>query len=155
VQSYAFRMSAEPQKSSHPSKKTDQTMKPATAAQKLGILAEAAPEEFRSGVISREQLAEWTANPPQWLTDLRATGPHPRQVVAAKLGVSTSGLARAGVTEPLTTEEITALLTEFPAWLVEERSTQAAVRREKERVADEKRGKAFAREKAERDSAGR
>ena len=127
-------------------------MKPATAAKKLGILADAAPEEFRSGVISREELAELQASPPEWLVELRANGPHPRQVVAAKLGVSTSGLSRAGVTEPLTTEEISALLAKFPAWLVEERSTQAAVRRDKERIADEKRGKAFAKEQAAKES---
>ncbi|THG33635.1 DUF5997 family protein [Naasia lichenicola] len=115
-------------------------MKPATAAKKLGILADAAPEEFRNGVISRDTLAELSADPPQWLLDLRANGPHPRQVVAAKLGVSTSGLARAGVNDPLTTAEISDLLTNRPKWLVTERATQAGVRQEKERISNERRG---------------
>ena len=48
----------------------------------------------------------------------------------SKLGVSISGLARAGVTEALTTPEIKALLQEMPQWLVTERATQAAVRAE-------------------------
>ena len=85
------------------SEKKPQTMKSATAAQKLGILLEAAPEEFQTAEITRTELAEFTANPPAWLTTLRADGPHPRQVVAAKLGVSISGLARGGVDAPLTT----------------------------------------------------
>ncbi len=92
-----------------------QTMKAATAAKKLGILLSAAPEEFRDRDISRTELDELNANPPAWLVDLRADGPHPRDVVARKLGVSNSGLARGGVTEPLTTAEIKALLAEPPA----------------------------------------
>ncbi len=70
-----------------------QTMKAATAAKKLGILLSAAPEEFRDRDISRTELDELNANPPAWLVDLRADGPHPRDVVARKLGVSNSGLA--------------------------------------------------------------
>ena len=31
-------------------------MKPETAAKKLGILLEAAPEEFREGVVTRDEL---------------------------------------------------------------------------------------------------
>ena len=42
----------------------------------------------------------------QWLVDLRRDGPHPRHVVAARLRVSNSGLARGGITEPLTTAQI-------------------------------------------------
>ena len=57
-------------------------------------------------------------------------------MVAAKLGISNSGLARGGITEPLTTAEIKAMLVAPPQWLVQERSTQAAVRAEKIRVAD-------------------
>ena len=57
-------------------------------------------------------------------------------MVAAKLGVSNSGLARAGIDEPLTTAEIKALLVDPPAWLVQERATQAAVRAEKVRVTE-------------------
>lgn len=111
-----------------------QTMKAATAAKKLGILLPAAPEEFRDREISRTELDELNANPPAWLVTLRADGPHPRDVVAHKLGVSNSGLARGGVTEPLTTAEIKALLAEPPAWLVAERATQAQVHAENARV---------------------
>ena len=111
-------------------------MKPETAAKKLGILLEAAPEEFRSGVVTRDELSALQSDPPEWLQVLRREGPHPRTVVAAKLGISNSGLARAGIDEPLTTAEIKALLVAPPAWLVQERSTQAAVRAEKVRVTE-------------------
>jgi hypothetical protein len=111
-----------------------QTMKPATAAKKLGVYLEATPAEFREGVVSRAELNELQANPPQWLQELRRNGPHPRPVVAAKLGVSIAGLARAGVTEPLTTEQIEALKKEGPEWLERERATQAEVRKEAERI---------------------
>ncbi|RNE67416.1 hypothetical protein EEJ31_01225 [Cryobacterium tepidiphilum] len=137
------------------SEKKPQTMKSATAAQKLGILLQAAPEEFQNSMVSRAELAELTENPPQWLADLRANGPHPRQVVAAKLGVSTSGLARAGVTEPLTTAEIKQLLQQPPAWLVTERATQAEVRAQQVRDKDAKAEKAAKRERAERGAAQR
>lgn len=137
------------------SEKKPQTMKPATAAQKLGILLQAAPEEFQHGAVSRDELADLTENPPQWLADLRANGPHPRQVVAAKLGVSTSGLARAGVTEPLTTAEIKQLLQQPPAWLVTERATQAEVRAQQVREKEAKAEKAAKRERAERGAAQR
>lgn len=109
-------------------------MKPATAAKKLGVYLEATPAEFREGVVSRAELNELQANPPQWLQDLRLNGPHPRPVVAAKLGVSIAGLARAGVTEPLTSEQIEALKQEGPEWLVRERATQAEVRKESVRI---------------------
>ncbi|PXA68724.1 DUF5997 family protein [Cryobacterium arcticum] len=118
------------------SEKKTQTMKPATAAQKLGILLEAAPEEFQSSPVSRTELAALDANPPEWLVELRANGPHPKQVVAAKLGVSISGLVRGAVTEPLTSAEIQALLQQPPAWLVTERATQFEVREEQIRVKD-------------------
>ncbi|MER5452885.1 DUF5997 family protein [Streptomyces sp. NPDC059690] len=116
------------------SHQTAQTMKPATAAKKLGVYLEATPAEFREGVVSRAQLDELQANPPEWLRELRANGPHPRPVVAAKLGVSISGLARGGVTDALTTEEIEALKQEQPEWLVKERATQAEVRKEGARI---------------------
>lgn len=106
-------------------------MKPATAAKKLGVLLSATPEDFQQGEVSRSEVAALQADPPEWLATLRRDGPHPRQVVAAKLGVSTSGLARAGMTEPLTTAEIRALLEQKPSWLVAERATQAAVRAQK------------------------
>lgn len=111
-------------------------MKPETAAKKLGILLEAAPEEFREGVVTRDELNQLLADPPEWLQVLRREGPHPRNVVAAKLGISNSGLARGGIDEPLTTAEIKALLVAPPKWLVQERATQAGVRAEKRRVAD-------------------
>ncbi|MGH1548189.1 DUF5997 family protein [Leifsonia poae] len=111
-----------------------QTMKAATAAKKLGIYLPAAPDDFRDREISRTELDELNANPPEWLQTLRADGPHPRDVVARKLGVSNSGLARGGVTEALTTAEIKALLADPPQWLVDERATQAAVRAENARV---------------------
>ncbi len=111
-----------------------QTMKPATAAKKLGVYLEATPAEFREGVVTRAELDALQANPPEWLTELRRNGPHPRPVVAAKLGVSIAGLARGGVTEPLTTEQIEALKRDEPEWLVKERATQAEVRKEAARI---------------------
>ncbi|CAM5294276.1 hypothetical protein SPURM210S_01920 [Streptomyces purpurascens] len=116
------------------SHQSTQTMKPATAAKKLGVYLEATPAEFQEGVVSRAELNELQANPPQWLQDLRHNGPHPRPVVAAKLGVSIAGLARAGVTEPLTTEQIETLKQEGPEWLERERATQAEVRKESARI---------------------
>ncbi|MFI6386087.1 DUF5997 family protein [Nonomuraea sp. NPDC050547] len=113
-----------------PKTKTTQTMKPATAAKKLGVLLSATPAEFQEGVVSRDELNELQSKPPTWLADLRRNGPHPKQVVAAKLGVSISGLARGGVDQPLTTAEIEALKVENPAWLERERSVQAELRKE-------------------------
>ncbi|WP_030987151.1 DUF5997 family protein [Streptomyces sp. NRRL S-1813] len=116
------------------SHQTTQTMKPATAAKKLGVYLEATPAEFQEGVVSRTELNALQADPPQWLQELRRNGPHPRPVVAAKLGISISGLARGGVTEPLTTEQIDALKQESPEWLQQERATQAEVRKEAARI---------------------
>jgi hypothetical protein len=109
-------------------------MKPETAAKKLGVLLSETPEEFRSGPVTRSQLAALTEEPPEWLANLRRTGPHPRPVVAAKLGVSIAGLARGGVTEPLTTDQIQELLREKPEWLVQERATHAQVMAENARI---------------------
>ncbi|MEV0966168.1 MULTISPECIES: DUF5997 family protein [unclassified Streptomyces] len=111
-----------------------QTMKPATAAKKLGVYLEATPAEFREGAVSRDEFNALQADPPEWLRELRRNGPHPRPVVAAKLGVSISGLARGGVTEALTTEQIEALKQESPEWLRRERATQAEVRKETVRL---------------------
>ncbi|MCF1596093.1 DUF5997 family protein [Streptomyces muensis] len=111
-----------------------QSMKPATAAKKLGVYLEATPAEFREGVVTRAELNALQADPPQWLRDLRRDGPHPRPVVAQKLGVSIAGLARGGVTEALTTEQIEALKQEQPEWLQKERATQAEVRKETARL---------------------
>ncbi|ARQ69895.1 DUF5997 family protein [Streptomyces marincola] len=113
---------------------TTQTMKPATAAKKLGVYLQATPAEFQEGVVSRGELNALQTDPPRWLVELRRDGPHPRPVVAAKLGVSIAGLARAGVTDALTTEEIEALKREQPEWLLRERATQAEVRKEAARV---------------------
>jgi hypothetical protein len=111
-------------------RKTPQTMKPATAAKKLDVYLPATPAEFQEGVVSRDELNALQADPPEWLRELRRNGPHPRSVVAARLGVSISGLARAGITEALTTEEIEAIRAENPDWLEHERATQADVRRQ-------------------------
>jgi hypothetical protein len=116
----------------------DQSMKPETAAKKLGVLLSATPPEFREGQITRSQYNEMQAEPPEWLTELRSTGPHPRPVVAAKLGVSIAGLARGGMTEPLTSDEIQQLLREKPEWLVRERAVHAEVMAENARVKRER-----------------
>lgn len=126
------------------SQQNTQTMKPATAAKKLGVYLPATPKEFQEGVVSRAELDELQANPPEWLRELRQSGPHPRPVVAAKLGISNAGLARGGITEALTTEQIEALKQEMPEWLVKERATQAEVRKEAARLKqrDAERGQA-------------
>ena len=116
-----------------PAKKT-QTMKPATAAAKLGVYLPATPAEFQSGTVTREQLDELQRTPPAWLTELRRNGPHPRSVVAARLRVSTSGLARHGLTEPLTSAEIDAIVADPPEWLSRERASMAEVKREEQRL---------------------
>ncbi|KAA9150403.1 hypothetical protein FPZ12_041155 [Amycolatopsis acidicola] len=121
------------------SQKTSQTMKPATAAKKLGVYLEATPAEFQEGVVSRDELNALQADPPEWLRELRRTGPHPRPVVAAKLAISISGLARGGITEPLTTEQIEELKAEDPEWLRREREIQAEVRKETARVKEKDR----------------
>ncbi|MFD4943143.1 DUF5997 family protein [Streptomyces sp. NPDC058239] len=116
------------------SHKTTQTMKPATAAKKLGVYLEATPAEFQEGVVSRTELNALQSDPPEWLQELRLNGPHPRPVVAAKLGISISGLARGGITDALTTEQIEALKKDSPDWLQQERATQAEVRKEAVRI---------------------
>jgi broad specificity phosphatase PhoE len=119
-----------------------QTMKPATAAKKLGVLLDATPAEFQEGVVSREELDALQADPPEWLRDLRRDGPHPRPVVADRLGVSISGLARAEITEPLTTAQIAAIKSEQPEWLRNERNLRAETQREEARLKAEKAGQA-------------
>ena len=108
-------------------------MKPSTAALKLDVYLPATPREFQAGNVAREELDELQRNPPQWLVDLRRDGPHPRNVVAARLRVSNSGLARAGITEPLTTAQIASLVADPPSWLTRERATHAEARREERR----------------------
>jgi hypothetical protein len=116
------------------SRKTPQTMKPATAAKKLGVYLEATPAEFQEGVVSRDELNALQADPPEWLRELRRNGPHPRPVIAAKLGISIGGLTRGGITDPLTTEQIDAFKANSPDWLQRERATQAEVRKEAVRI---------------------
>jgi hypothetical protein len=116
------------------SHQTSQTMKPATAAKKLGVYLEATPAEFQQGVVSRDELNALQADAPEWLRELRRNGPHPRQVVAARLGISIGGLTRAGITEALTKDQIEAIKAENPEWLQQERATQAEFRRETARL---------------------
>ena len=126
------------------SRTTPQTMKPATAAKKLGVYLEATPAEFQEGVVSRDELNALQTDPPEWLRELRRNGPHPRTVVAAKLRVSISGLARGGITEALTTDQVEALKAESPDWLERERAIQAEVRNEEARMKAAKTTKAKA-----------
>jgi hypothetical protein len=123
------------------SEKTPQTMKPATAAKKLGVYLPATPQEFQENPITRTAFNELQENPPGWLVELRRNGPHPRPVVARKLNISISGLARGGVTEALTTAQISELLANPPQWLVAERATQAEVRAEAQRAKEQGAGR--------------
>src|SRR5262245_392188 len=109
-------------------------MKPSTAALKLEVYLPATPQEFQEGMVTREEFDDLQRNPPQWLVDLRRDGPHPRHVVAARLRVSNSGLARGGVTDPLTTAQIATLVADPPPWLTRERETYAEARREEQRL---------------------
>jgi hypothetical protein len=111
-----------------------QSMKPATAAKKLDVYLPATPAEFQENAITRAELAALQADPPQWLKELRKNGPHPKNLVAAKLGVSIAGLARGGIAEALTTEQIDQLLEEMPDWLVAERESYQLVLREQRRI---------------------
>lgn len=137
------------------SHQSTQTMKPATAAKKLGVYLEATPAEFQEGVVSRTELNALQSDPPEWLVELRRNGPHPRPVVAAKLGISISGLARGGITDPLTTEQIEALKQEGPEWLERERATQADVRKEAARIKEKAKEKSKDKEAERGDQPGR
>jgi hypothetical protein len=105
-----------------------QLLKPESAAKKLSIYLPAAPDEFQSTPISRDALKALNDDPPEWLVTLRRDGPHPRSEVSRRLGISNSGLARAGMRDVMTTVEIKALLVEMPEWLVTERARFAATR---------------------------
>lgn len=105
-----------------------QLLKPENAAKKLSIYLPATPDEFQTTPVSRDELKALNDDPPEWLQTLRRDGPHPRSEVARRLGISNSGLARAGQPDVMTTTEIKQLLVEMPAWLVEERARLAATR---------------------------
>ena len=124
------------------SRPNSQSMKPATAAKKLDVYLPATPEEFQQNPITRDELAALQADPPPWLKDLRKDGPHPKNLVAAKLGVSIAGLARGGVTEALTTEQIEALLEQKPDWLISERESYQNVLSEQRRLRAQRADKA-------------
>ena len=109
-------------------------MKPMTAAKKLDVYLAATPPEFQQNPTTRAELEALQADPPQWLQDLRKNGPHPKNLVAAKLGITIAGLARGGVTEALTTEQITALIEQMPEWLVAERENFQNVLTEQRRI---------------------
>jgi hypothetical protein len=109
-------------------------MKPATAAKKLGVYLPATPPEFQDGPVTRAELNDLLANPPEWLVELRLKGPHPRQEVARKLGISVAGLQRGGAKDSMTTAEIRDLLSDQPEWLRTERKVQADVRAENARL---------------------
>lgn len=111
-----------------------QSMKPMTAARKLDVYLPATPAEFQQNQTTRAELAALQADPPQWLKDLRKNGPHPKNLVAAKLGVTIAGLARGGVTDALTTDQINRLLEDMPQWLVAERENFANVLGEQRRL---------------------
>ena len=109
-------------------------MKPATAAKKLDVYLPATPAEFRENAITRDELTALVADPPQWLKELRKNGPHPKNLVADKLGVSIAGLSRGGITEALTSVRIDALLAENPEWLTSERAKYQDVLAEQRRL---------------------
>ncbi|KAA0022798.1 hypothetical protein FOY51_13495 [Antrihabitans cavernicola] len=109
-------------------------MKPLTAANKLGIYLPAAPEEFRNSSITRAELDELRATPPEWLEELRRTGPFPRDVVAHKLGISNTGLARNDISDSLTSAQIDAFIADPPEWLIRERRSYDAVQADNERI---------------------
>lgn len=102
-----------------------QLLSPKTAADKLGIFLPATPAEFRAAPIARDALQALQAAPPEWLVTLRREGPHPRGEVARRLGVSNSALARAGVSDSMSTSEIRTLLADMPEWLSIEREKHA------------------------------
>jgi hypothetical protein len=116
-------MSTEPREDrrQQPKPPKPQLLSPKTAAEKLGVFLPATPPAFRQTQISRDELQALQADPPVWLVTLRREGPHPRNEVSRRLGVSNSALARAGVSDAMTTAEIRALLDERPEWLIAER----------------------------------
>ncbi|GAB18764.1 hypothetical protein GOEFS_064_00030 [Gordonia effusa NBRC 100432] len=112
------------------SQPSPQAMKPLTAAKKLDVYLPATPPDFQANAITREELAALELEPPEWLQELRRNGPHPKNLVAAKLGISVTALARNEITDALTTEQIKTLLDQMPDWLAHERETAKRVREE-------------------------
>ena len=108
-----------------PKPRKQQLLSPKTAAEKLNVFLPATPEAFRAEHISRDAVQALQDDPPPWLVALRKDGPHPRNEVAFRLGVSNSALARGGVSDSMTTAEIRALLADRPMWLVAEREKHA------------------------------
>lgn len=100
-------------------------MKPQTAAKKLGIYLPATPEEFQTTALTHTEFVKLQTEPPEWLQELRRTGPHPRPVVAQKLGITIAALKRNDMDKPLTTDEIKELLKNQPDWLREARTSLA------------------------------
>ncbi|WP_347307401.1 DUF5997 family protein [Corynebacterium sp. SA-MJD20WY100] len=92
------------------------------------IYLPATPEEFQNGAVTHAQLRELQDNPPQWLVTLRQEGPHPRPIVAQKLGISVNAMKKNDMDRPLTTAEIKALLDEAPEWLTVARKQHAEQR---------------------------
>lgn len=121
--------------------KKSQTMKPLTAANKLGIYLPATPEEFRNSPITRAEVDALRESPPPWLEELRRTGPFPRDVVAQKLGVSNAGLARGGVSDAMTEDQIAELVADPPEWLVRERASFVEVQKDNARIKAEREAK--------------
>lgn len=115
-----------------------QSLKPLTAATKLGVYLPATPEDFQLSPITRDALEALRSDPPDWLVELRRNGPFPRDVVAQKLGISRAGLSRGGSEDALTAEQIGVLLADPPAWLVTERKVYTDVVAEKERVREQR-----------------
>ena len=111
-----------------------QSMKPATAAKKLDVYLPATPAEFQENTITRGELTALQDNPPQWLQDLRKNGPHPKNLVAAKLSVSVSGLARGRIEEALPTEQISRSNDDYTPWPPAERASYQQVLTEQRRL---------------------
>lgn len=105
-------------------------MRAQTAAKKLGIYLPAAPQEFQDRAITHAELRDLHTNPPEWLSELRRTGPYPRPVVAQKLGISVTALKKNDMDKPLDAAEIKELLENQPDWLRAARTTHAESRPE-------------------------
>src|SRR5699024_4661137 len=105
-------------------------MRPQTAAKKLGIYLQAAPQELQEREITQADLRDLPPNPREWLTELRRTGPYPRPVVAQKLGISVTALKKNDMDKPLDAAEIKELLENQPDWLRAARTTHAESREE-------------------------